>query len=75
MIRQIEKVYFGLRVVAFKANDWSPFPWEFYVFAKDGNKHQFLGIRNKCETSRAALRRAWWRAKWLADGTFSERYK
>ncbi|MEN6536307.1 MAG: hypothetical protein ABFD89_21805 [Bryobacteraceae bacterium] len=52
---------------------WHPFPWRFAIAYK-GTRHVFAGIPNQCATRRAASMRAWWRAKWLEDGTFGRRY-
>lgn len=53
--------------------DWHPYPWRFAVTFK-GVRHAFAGIPNQCETRRQAAARARWRAKWLEQGRFDERY-
>ncbi len=47
----------------------------FSVTESNGKVHEFAGIRNLCETEKSALKRAWWRAKWISDGTFYDYYK
>ena len=66
--------YFGCTVVVYRENDWSPLPWRFEVVEPNGIIHKYYGIPNKCSTARSALKRAWYRAKWLADGTYSDKY-
>lgn len=53
-----------------------PYPWRFKVQSpKTGRWHSFAGIPNQCETKHSALMRAYYRAKWMADGTFERRYR
>lgn len=52
-----------------------PYPWRFAVIDQHGKRWMFAGIPNQCETKRAATMRAKWRAKWMADGTFHNRYR
>lgn len=54
--------------------DWHPYPWTFKVTRPDGVTHCFAGIPNQVETPHAALMRGWWRAKWMSEGTFRQRY-
>jgi hypothetical protein len=77
MVEQIEKrTYFGGYVVETNHNgvSWHPYPWGFNITEPSGARHVFAGIPNQCETRHAALMRGWWRAKWMRDGTFNERY-
>lgn len=68
--------YFGCTVTVWRrAEEWHPYPWLFNVTEPNGVTHEFRGIPNLCETKASALRGAWWRAKWLADGTFHSRYR
>lgn len=72
----IIKNYHGCKVIA-KKIDYGydhPYPWSFQIIDQNGNKREYFGIPNKCETAASALRRGWYRAKWLADGTYNERY-
>lgn len=67
--------YFGIGVEV-----WSWFwgaseYWRFKIICRDGSVRHFAGVPNYCYSKRSALRRAWWRCKWLNDGTFSEHYK
>lgn len=55
-------------------NEHSPFPWRFSVEYK-GIKHQFSGIPNYCKSKHSAICRAYYRAKWLTEGSFDEHYK
>lgn len=48
--------------------------WGFELI-RFGRRFTFSGIPNCCFTIHAALRRAWWRAKWLADGTLYDHYR
>lgn len=58
-----------------KAEDWwHPYPWRFAVTYR-GVRHEFAGLPNQCASRRQASLRARWRAKWLEDGTYSQRYK
>lgn len=51
-----------------------PYPWMFRI-KYQGKTHEFAGIRNKCSTKRQAAIRGWWRARWMMDGTYDQRYK
>lgn len=76
MEKCIIKNYHGCQVVANKI-DYGydhPYPWSFEIIDQNGIKHSYWGIPNKCHTAASALRRGWWRAKWLSDGTYSQRY-
>ena len=54
---------------------WHPYPWRFSI-QEDGQpvKH-FGGVPNKCETEHSALMRGWYRAKWINEGTYTQKYK
>ena len=54
--------------------DWHPYPWRFAI-THDGKRHKYAGIPNQCATKRSAAIRAWWRVRWLKDGTYSSRYQ
>ena len=72
------KRYHGCKVVAFipiHCPDWHPYPWSFRVTDSEGVIRMFAGTPNQCASRRSALRRGWWRAKWLSEGTFSQRYR
>jgi hypothetical protein len=56
-----------------KINDNSSFPWRFSITFK-GETFRFLGIPNHCSSRRSAAIRAWWRCRWLMDGTYSKKY-
>jgi hypothetical protein len=57
-----------------KAPEWHPYPWGFAVTYR-GVRHEFAGLPNQCATKRQASIRARWRAKWLEDGTYAQRYR
>lgn len=79
VIEATTKVYFGCEVTAFKTDNsvkwYKSFPWRFMVKDQKGVIHRFVGIPNYVETKAKALRRGWFRAKWLSDGTYGDRYK
>ena len=56
------------------AEDWHPYPWRFRI-KYAGKTYDYAGIPNQCETKRSASMRARWRAKWLEDGTYHDKYK
>ena len=72
----IDREYFGGYIVTVSHNglDWHPYPWHFKVTRPDGRVHRFGGLPNQLDTEHAALMRGWYRAKWMANGTFSKRY-
>lgn len=51
-----------------------PYPWRFAV-TFNGVQHEFTGLENQCETKRQAAARASWRARWLENGTYNQRYR
>lgn len=73
-----ETIYFGLKVRAFTTKGtlkyYSSFPWCFEI-EYQGKIVSFSGIPNHVETKRKALKRAFYRAKWLDEGTFSRHYR
>lgn len=69
------KKYFNCIVEVFLSDEeWHPFPWTFTVTPPDEETYHFHGIPNQCRTKASALKRAWYRAKWLASGTFDQHY-
>jgi len=72
-VERLVKCYHGCEVVASRYADAGPYPWTFTV-KHNGALHRYGGIPNKCETAASALRRGWWRAKWLAEGTYDQHY-
>ncbi len=67
-------VYFDCEVTVWRTSGlWPSYPWRYAVTYK-GKKREFSGVPNYLETKKAALKKAWWRAKWLSDGTFGSRY-
>ena len=77
-VDSVEKEYFGIKVRAFTSEgtlrSYSSFPWCFEI-EFDGKLLQYYGIPNKLETHRKALKRAWYRAKWLSEGTYNQHYR
>lgn len=72
----MEYTYFGYKVeLTLSERSYPSFPWSFRIHCPDGGVRHFLGIPNMCVSKRQALRRAWWRCKWLSEGTFDEHYK
>lgn len=67
--------FFGVECEVFTTDFVYPsYPWLFRVKNKHGEWINFAGMPNKCETIRSAMMRAWWRCKWVADGTMEKRY-
>ena len=68
--------YFGCKVEVWRIKGpyWGSYPWR-YAVTYSGQRREFSGVPNYLETKKAALKKAWWRAKWMHDGSFSERYK
>jgi hypothetical protein len=66
------KEYFGCQVTVSRTIDCD-WIW-FFDVRHNGILHQFRGLPNKCESKASALKRAWYRAKWLNDGTYNQRY-
>jgi hypothetical protein len=66
--------YFGSIVMALYHETEEPYPWVFTVREPNGTLHRYGGIPNRCATAASALRRGWWRAKWMADGSYAGRY-
>lgn len=74
-VTEIQRHYHGCVVTAIRRGHEShPYPWLFTVKTPDGTLHRYVGVPNQCATAQSALRRGWWRAKWLADGTYDQRY-
>lgn len=69
-----KKEYFGCRVYLHHYKT-TVYPWAFSIRDQNGVLHHYAGIPNRCETEHSALMRAWWRCKWLADGTYNQYYK
>ena len=60
-------------IIVWKIEENHPYPWRFSIVFQ-GKKTEFIGIPNQCTTKREAYKRAWWRAKWMQEGTFDARY-
>ena len=70
--------YFERKVIAYTTKNsnkyYSSFPWCFAVEHK-GKIQNFYGIPNYVETKAKALKRGWYRAKWMHDGTWNNHYR
>lgn len=75
LLEKSETEYFGCRVEVWRVEGggWHRFPWRFAV-THGGKRREFSGVPNYCRNRQVALKRAWYRAKWLADGSYSDRY-
>ena len=71
-----ETVYFDCKIEVWRIKGpyWGCAPWRFAV-THEGRRSRYSGVPNYVETKAKALKRAWWRAKWMAEGTYSDRYK
>lgn len=77
MLESYEFVYFDdIKVKVWKLDtEWyRAIPWRFSVTGPDGKEWKYIGIPNYCSTKQSALMRAWYRAKWINNGTIEERY-
>ena len=76
-IEAVTKIYHGCEVTAFRTENtekWYPaFPWRFSV-KHNSTRHSYVGMPNYVETKAKALKRGWYRAMWLNDGTYHNRY-
>ena len=68
--------YFGCNIELWRIKGpyWGGYPWRFAITHK-GKRIEFTGVPNYCVSKVQAAKRAWWRAKWLNEGTYSARYK
>lgn len=73
-----EYSFHGAKCEVFTTDDslwfYSCCPWRFRIQTNSG-WIGFGGMPNYCETKRSAMMRARARCKWIADGTFDNRYK
>lgn len=69
-------VYFDCEVEVWRIKGpyWGCAPWR-YKITRHGKTYNFSGVPNYLETKRKALKRAWWRAKWLSTGEYDKHYK
>lgn len=70
-----ETEYFRCKVKVWRIKGpyWGCAPWRFQV-VHEGKTRTFAGVPNYLETKAKALKRAWWRAKWLSTGEYHKRY-
>lgn len=75
-VEQYETTYFNCKVEVWRIKGpyWSCAPWRFAV-THNGKRRAFRGVPNYVETKAKALKRAWYRAKWLANGEYETRYQ
>jgi hypothetical protein len=75
--KEVSNQYFGINCRAFTTpgseESYSMFPWSFEI-EFEGKLIQYSGIPNMVETKEKALKRAWYRCKWLAEGTYDQHY-
>ncbi len=64
--------YFGLKVEIMKTPLLPSSPFGFRIIDKEGKKHLFGGGSNFCERKAQALKRSWYRCKWMANGTLPQ---
>lgn len=68
--------YFGYLVAAYTTNHSvakGACVWRFAI--NDGKRwHFYAGIPNMCTTRASALKRAWYRSKWLQEEDYNSRY-
>ena len=62
-------------IKVFKVSEKHPYPWRFAIIDGNNKEHMYVGMPNYCETRHSAIMRAWWRAKWINDGTIGNHYK
>lgn len=63
----------GVEVWRIKGPYWGCCPWRYSV-THEGKRRCFSGVPNYLETRRQALKKAWWRAKWLSSGEWDRHY-
>ena len=77
-LEEVRRVYFGYAALAYRDENSETYhpgcPWRFEIHTPEGDVRRFMGIPNYVDTCAQALKRAWWRCKWLADGSFHTRY-
>lgn len=64
-----------IRVWKIPGNWYKTMPWRFSIQEDDKSETLFSGIPNYCCTKRSAMKRAWYRAKWINEGTWKQHYK
>ena len=71
-------MFHGIQCEVYTTEDslrfYASFPWRFRLMTEDRVIY-FSGMPNYCLTARSAMMRAKARARWIADGTYSQRYK
>lgn len=75
-VEEHETKYFDCKVEVWRIKGpyWGCSPWRFAV-THNGKRRVFSGVPNYCVSKVQACKRAWWRAKWLSTGEYSNRYK
>jgi hypothetical protein len=78
LVQSFDYTFHGIKCQVFTTSAsieaYPDYPWRFRIEKNDG-WIGFGGIPNYCESKRSAMMRAKSRCKWIADGTFNERYK
>ena len=73
-----EKRFWNVTVRTWKRSPdagWKCAPWCFAIKMDGEKERNFGGVPNYCETRHKALMKAWYRAKWLSSGAWSQHYK
>ena len=74
-VEEYKTEYFGCEVDVWRIKGpyWGCYPWR-YAVTHNGKRREFSGVSNYLETKRSALKKAWWRAKWLDSGEWDRHY-
>ncbi len=76
---ETSKQYFGVQIRVWRVYPLScphPYPWRFSTQASTENRETlYIGIPNQCSSVRSALKRAWYRAKWISEGIMHKHYR
>jgi len=74
-VETYEKEYFGCKVKVWRIKGpyWGSHPWRFCI-THNGKTHNFTGVPNYCISKMQALKRAWWRSRWLDSGEWDKHY-
>ena len=73
-----EKHWYGqylVKVWKIEGSYWALYPWRFSILGPDNKEWQYTGVPNYCKTRASALKRAWYRVKWMREGTIGDHYQ
>lgn len=67
--------YFGceIEVWRIKGPYCGSYPWRFAI-THEGKQRNYVGMPNSVDTKAKALKRAWYRAKWISTGEYDQKY-